>query len=100
MPDKIKKGGSWFILGTYVTALALAVTYFLGGELLASHDNRIVNIHMQETIDDNKAGIDSINNQMKEFIQFSNENRIVLSTQSVEIQHCKDNIKKCEEMHK
>jgi len=90
MPNIVRKGGSIFILSTYVTAIALAVTYFLGGELLASHDNRNTMVHMQKSID-------GVQDTMGEFIQFSNENRIVLTTHTVMITHCKERLDKCEE---
>ena len=92
MPAVVKKGGSFFILGTYVTMIALAVTYFLGGELLASHDNRQSMVHMQ-------LSIDNVQGTMKEFIAFSNENRITLTTHATLLQRCINDIEKCEARH-
>ena len=88
MPTVVRKGGSYFILGTYVTSLALGVTYFLGGELLASHDNRKEMIHMQKSVD-------LVNDTMSSFITYSNENRLGIERLDVEISHCKVDIQEC-----
>ncbi len=97
MPTVVRKTGSIFILGTYVTSLALAVTYFFGSEVMASRDDRIGTEYVKEQMHDLKEQSVNLNDQMSEFIQFSYENRIMISTQQEKILGCKEDMAECKE---
>ena len=94
MSDKAKKTGSIFILSTYITSIALAITYFFGSEVLASRDDRIETKYVKEQMIDLKKQATNLNDQMGEFIQFSWENRTLIKTLSVRVDSCN---KDCED---
>ena len=95
MSETVKKAGSIFILSTYITSIALAITYFFGSEVLASRDGRIETNYVKQQMVDLKSQSSNLNAQMAEFIQYSHENRIILTEHGVRISNCEDDIEEC-----
>ena len=90
MPDKVKKAGSFFILSTYVTSLAIAVTLFGGGILKASYDDSKEIAAIQES----SANIQT---QMGELFKFHYDTQLKVKEHEVIIINCKEDIKDCQE---
>jgi len=79
MPPAVQKTGSLFILGVYVTSLALAATLFFGREMLSFHDSKTQVEHnvedimamrvsigvLQDVVSSQKSELTALNIQMK-----------------------------------
>ena len=89
MPTVVKKVGSFFILGTYVTSIAIAVTIF-GGTILkgAYDDNKDLIVIKEDTA--------NIQTQMGELFKFHYDTQLQVKEHEVIINGCKEDIKECQ----
>jgi len=90
MPDKVKKAGSFFILSTYVTSLAIAVTLFGGGILKNSYDDN-------KEISSIKDSSENIQSQMGELFKFHYDTQLKVKEHDVVIKNCKSDIRDCQQ---
>ncbi len=91
MPDKVKKAGSFFILSTYITSLAIAVSIFAGSVLKGAYDssNEIDAIHKTT---------ENIQEQMGELFQYHYSTLLMVKEHKILIKGCKEDIKKYEQL--
>jgi len=90
MPDNIKKVGSFFILSTYVTSLAIAVTIFAGTVLKGAYDssNEVNAIHKTTK---------NIQVQMGELFQYHHDTLSIIKQHKLLINRCKQDITQCQD---
>ena len=90
MPDRVKKAGSWFILSTYVTSLAIAVSIFGAGILKNSYDDN-------KELESLQSVSENIQSQMGELFQFHYETKLKVMEHDILMIDCRKNIEKCQE---
>lgn len=93
MPDKVKKGFTVTILTTIFSSLVISIFLWFGNAGLQAHDS-------VGAISDLKEELVITNQSMGEFVRYSMDNRIMLERHSVKLEHCEEEIAKCEERHK
>lgn len=89
MPANVKRAGSFLILSTYVTSLAIAVTIFGGGLFKELYDGNKEIVQIQKTSDNIQA-------QMGELFQFHYTTQLHVKAHDVIIDRCEDDINECQ----
>ena len=88
MPDRVKKAGSFFILGTYVTSIAIAVTLFGGTVLKGAYDNN-------KDLEFFKSQMETMNQTMAESLVYIHDISEQTNTNLLKLQYCKGRVVEC-----
>ncbi len=91
MPSNMKRAGSFFILSTYVTSLAIAVTVFAGTILKDAYDsNKELKII--------KTTTDNIQVQMGELFKYQYDSSLTIEENKLLIAKCKEDVSYCKKL--
>ena len=90
MPDIIRRTGSMFLLGTYVTTIAIAATLFVGKEVLVIYSDRIEQREISETVK-------SLDNTLKAFSKEMHLITVDIHEHHLLLERCKERMDNCEQ---